>query len=1125
VSEVERKGVGAQVAAADPKSSVWVGANAGTGKTHVLTDRITRLLLSDAKPGRVLCLTFTKAAAAEMATRLSERLGAWAVATDADLQAALRDLLGKPYEGDLKRARRLFATCLEFPGGLKIQTIHAFCQSILARFPLEAGLNPNQRVMDDRTRAELLLEARDRLLVGGGNESRLVEATDKIAALVDEEGFTRVMEELSGNRAKFETLHRAHGTTAAIGAALRKKLEIPTGAREETIIADARRCDEAALRPAAEVLLDGSKTDRRIGQIVVDWLDNPEARIRTFRDYAGAYLVNDLGKPRDKMMTKGLAEKHPGAHEVLKREQDRIAAAVERVRAVRLAEATEALLVLAGGLSECYSSLKRRRGLLDYDDLILATLDLLRAEGGANWVLYKLDGGLDHILVDEAQDTSAEQWAVVEALASEFFSGGGGTNKNHARTLFVVGDEKQSIYSFQGADPEGFERMRKIFARRLRDIGDRLVEVELALSFRSAPTIVRAVDAVFARTKLTGDGRSVPHRSNRDGQASMLELWPPVKKSDTPSDSPWDAPLDRIDSRSPESRVAERIADTIKGWIDDGETLDSRARPVRPGDILILVRKRGQFAARAIRALKERNIPVSGADRMVLTEQLVIRDLMAAADFALLPEDDLTLAALLKSPIVGLTEDQLFAVAHDRGGNGLWRSLRSAARTDATLAAAETQLKAIMARADRMPPYEFFEELLVADRARERLIAWLGPDAADPLDEFLGLALSFERDRAPSLQSFLHWLRAGSSEIKRDMERGGGEVRVMTVHGSKGLQGDIVILADACRERRAGTKPQLVWDLEDAENPCVYWPVARENEVGPVAERRAVMDDMAEREYRRLLYVAMTRARDRLYVTGWHGGENYKAGCWYDLIASALEPNLADVETPQGPARRLAAPQTGKPDGAENIGAASEIPSLPAWALTPAPAEPKPAIPLIPSTPEKEPPILGPFDRDDPSRFKRGRLIHRLLQSLPDMAMELQEEAALRLLSAHGVSTTEARSWIAETLGIIRHPDLSALFGRGSLAEAPIVGIVEDRVISARIDRLVVLDDRVMIVDYKTNRPPPRDIDDIPSVYRRQMESYRKLVHGLYPDKRIEEFLIWTDGPRFVALSENAGRG
>ncbi len=1154
-----------QQKAADPTASVWVSANAGTGKTRVLIDRISRLLLRGVRPEKILCLTFTKAAAAEMENRLSGRLGEWAVMADEPLRESLTELLGSPPgEDDLVRARRLFAESLEAPGGLKIRTIHAFCESLLGRFPVEANVQPHVSVIDDRAQAELMAEARERVYrqAFSNPASDLAKALSAIAGLIDEGGFDDILGELLAKRERLKSANKLLGDAEDMGRAIRASLGLADGETREIILLTSTHedaFDREGLEAAAEILKTSTKTDQVHAQKLSKWLAaNHEERSRRLEDeYFPIYLTGKL-QPRaeSKFIAKAVKDNHPAIVETIYKEQARVFALAEKLKAATIARDTEHLVNLGIAVLERYESLKRARALMDYDDLILKALELLEHDRGASWVHFKLDGGIDHILVDEAQDTSPEQWRVIRHMADEFFSGEGvyedhmdsgegSTEQPLDRTIFAVGDKKQSIYSFQGADPDGFMRMQDYFAERARAADRTWQSVELVQSFRTTAAVLNVVDAVFQRPEAqpgVSDENGTRHFAERRDQAGVVELWPALKKEPVEMPGPWDAPVDRVRASSPMARTAETIAQTIDSWLKNKEMLESKDRPIEAGDIMILVPKRGQFAEEMVRRLKARDIPVAGSDRMVLSEQIAVMDLMAAARFALLPEDDLTLATLLKSPFIGLNEEELFDLAYNRK-DSLWQTLKTRAG-DATsetknLNTAVSQLESLLASADFCPPYEFFTNLLGPGGGRRRLLARLGPEANDPIDEFLAQALAFEKDHVASLQGFLAWFEAGGTVIKRDMESGHGQVRVMTVHGSKGLEANIVILPDTCSEDKTSSRERVLWAAGDSNGDAgaaiPLWPGIRSNETARCTDIREAIKEARLEEYRRLLYVAMTRARDRLYVMGWERGKASESkehtrdeGSWYELIRPAISTmdRVETLNTGDEPLYRVATPQNAEPETEKGKDyEVSADASPPEWLFSPPPEEPEPYQPLSPSRPDgEEPPVTPPFIDDDTQRFRRGTLIHRLLQTLPDMKPSNRRESALNWLERTACDMDEvSRTEIAEeTLTVLEAPELTDVFASGSLPEVAIAGTVETtdglRTIAGQVDRLMVTEDTVTIVDYKTNRPPPRDEQDVPEIYLRQMALYKSALQHIYPGRAIRCLLVWTDGPHGMVL-------
>jgi ATP-dependent helicase/nuclease subunit A len=1119
--------------AAGPRSSVWVSASAGTGKTTVLTERLLRLMLDGTDPARVLCLTFTRAAAAEMANRLALRLADWVTMPSDGLVKALKDLTGEfPGEETIARARRLFALVLDAPGGIKIATIHAFCETLLRRFPLEAGVSPEFTVIEERGASEVLAEAAQQVILAARdrNDPDLTEALGVVADHAAEERFAELIQALAEERGKLRrTLADGH---AVLRRRLSAALSITPDATIDSLVEEFCRegaGDETGLRFAGAALASGSSTDRERGGTIDEWCTAPCRRRQMLPVYESAFLT-DKGELRRPLITAPAARKAGcDAKTILPVEARRLQRLREARAGVVLRDATCALVRLGGALLRAYHEKKRLAGALDFDDLIETARDLLRRPGVAPWVLFKLDGGLDHILIDEAQDTNPEQWEIVAALAEEFFAGEGA--RERVRTIFAVGDTKQSIYSFQRADPQQFLQMRRHFEERVVSAKQDWKILPLDISFRSTEPVLQAVDAIFrqpqAQDGVALDGAAIRHFAARSGHAGRVELWPAVP---APQDEPdtEQLPIEHNRVAEPRARLARAIAAAIGQWLADGERLESRDRPVRPGDIMVLVRRRNEFVGELLRALKACGIPVAGADRLVLSEQLAVQDLVALGRFLLFPEDDLTLATVLKGPVFDLDEDTLLELCHDRGEVKLWQRLRARAGASAKLRAAAEQLADWLARADFVPPYELYAEILGAARGRQALLRRLGPEAEDPVDEFLSLGLVYEREHTPSLQGFLRWLVAGDTEVKRDFAaRPRDEVRILTVHGAKGLEAPIVFLPDTMAV--PDQKLALLWSQAD-ELPL--WKPPGDH-VAPFY--RAEKERWRRRqlqEYRRLLYVGLTRARDRLYICGWQTRRQpQNETCWHTLCRAGLaghaQPFDFDATTLigsdgwSGEGLRLECAQTAPPDRDRTAQPAS-APALPGWATALPPAEPDPPRPLVPSRPSGEPPPpMSPLAIAGRDRFKRGLLVHRLLQSLPELPPAERAPAARRFLASpsHGLDPAEQDDIRGETLAVLDDPEFGALFGPESQAEVSLVGLVGGYALCGQIDRLVVSSDQVLIVDYKTMRPVPASEAEVAPLYLRQLAIYRAALARIYPDREIRCALLWTQGPRLMPIS------
>ncbi len=1125
--------------ALDPAATVWVQASAGTGKTKVLVDRVLALLLAGAAPQRIRCLTFTKAAAAEMKNRLLRALSDWATEPAETLNRRLFDMLDRqPTAEEQRRAAQLFARVLDAPGGLQIQTIHAFCQGLLARFPLEAGVSPRFTLIEERSAAELMAAARADLLTEAELPGRALDlrwALEQMLLAGGETSLAALCDAIVAKRAWFDRC-LSRGTVGAV-AVVEAAAGLAPGETRAALLANALA--EPALRveplrALVSLLAGGSVSDQKAARAIAPLLAaDPAERPTHFDDYAPGFLTGE-GEPRKTVPTKKLATAAPPLAALFQDEAARLVALRSRLAAADLVEDCRALFTLAEQLLRLYDARKKAIGGLDYADLIAKTAALLADPGRAAWVLYKLDEGIDHLLIDEAQDTSAEQWQVVRQLTAEFHAGLGAHEDQdpRVRTVFAVGDGKQSIYRFQGADPAGFAAAAGHFRTRVEAVSQSFRTVPLSHSFRSVEAVLEAVDRVFAlpaaQDGVVPPGESVRHAATRLGQAGRVEIWPLVQPPPLDPPEPWAPPLTRRSLLDPAVALAERIAGTLAGWfaadpaaVKPGHPawLDSKARRATPGDVLILVRRRNALFHALARALKRVGVPVAGVDRMVLPDQTAVRDLLALGRFLLLPEDDLSLAEVLKGPLCGLDDDDLIALAAERGtGQRLWPALGVRQDLKPAYGAARLLLEGLLAEADFVPPYELFARLLGAGEGRRRWLGRLGEEAADPLDEFLAQALAYERDHPPSLQGFLAWLEQGRLEVKRDLESGGPAVRIMTVHGAKGLQAPIVFLPDT-------TQPATAQDslLQDERQALVLRSSALLKAVPFAARIKAANEAATAQEYRRLFYVAMTRAEDRLYLCGHFAGRTLPEASWYALAARAL----ADLDAGQAQALNevlvpIERPQTAEPEAPRQP--ALPVPPAPTLddVLTrPPPAEPDPPRPLAPSRPTQEdPPSLSPLAGDQ-GRWQRGRLLHRLLQTLPDLPPDRRAAAARRFLAqpAHGLDEATVAAWTAEILAVLALPAAAALFGPRSRAEVPVAGLVGNTRISGRLDRIAVTDDAVWLCDYKTNRPPPAAEDAVPEQYLRQLASYGALLAEIYKGKEINSFLLWTDGPRLMQIS------
>ena len=1131
-----------QVQASDPRASVFVTANAGSGKTSTLVKRVERLLLRRVAPEAILCVTYTKAAAAEMQRRLFDELGDWAVMADAALARKLADL-DEP-TGDLSAARALFARALETPGGLKIQTIHAFCEKLLRRFPLEAGVSPGFKVLEDAAAREVSARARDDLarFALADQFDRLGRAYAHFSVELDWRAFNGMFDTFEARRRQIEAYVAACGERGGLAAEVWGLCGFDRETPPENVEAEAvAGIDWRGWRRAAEAFLQGTPaSDQPIGRLMMGLNETA-----SFADIWPVFSTQ-AGEPRARLGTKSV---DPAAASWMAELQGRLALARARIKAARIARDTVHALTLATAYASLYEAAKAARGGLDFGDLIARTHDLLTVRADAAWVLYKLDGGIDHVLLDEAQDTAPDQWDILHALTDEFFAGAGapprpGGGDRSSRTLFAVGDEKQSIYSFQGAAPERFIAEAGAYRSLIEGFGGIFRPVPLEISWRSAPEVLTFVDAVFADPAVAqglrpgqGAAESIRHLPQRP-PGGTVDLWPLEEGEPFEESDPW-LPVDADPPESAGKRLGRRIAREVKRMVSGGEgVIDKQSRELRAlgyGDVLILVRRRNALFHEIIRALKREGVAVGGADRLRLSEHIAFQDLVALGRFARFPDDDLTLAALLRSPFVDIDEEGLFDLAHARKG-ALWAELgrrgdeREAWRTGLEF------LTWVKGDAEARPPFDFYGRVLgrldwQGRSMRERLLARLGREADDAIDAFLAEALAAEQAGVRDLERFLARMSASEIDVKREQEdtagRDGGEVRVMTVHGAKGLEAPIVILPDTTTRARALGGPLL-----DAEGGGFFWAPRKADDCEESAKARETRETAALNESLRLLYVALTRARDRLIICGVATRKAQYEGSWHEVIARSLDqPELAArlrlVETAETQGTRFGA----DPPFALAAPAidAEAKPAPPAWLRSLAAPEPpaqRYASPSALAESERGPSNSPLAERDGLGRYRRGELIHRLLQLLPDMPAAERAAAAGALLARERDLTPDQRAEMATAaLSVLNDPQFAAVFGPGSRAEAAIAGtaaaLPSGLAVSGRVDRLLVEQDRVLVVDFKTNRPAPDRIEDADRAYQVQMAVYAAVLAEVFPDRRIEAALVWTDGPKLMPVPEN----
>ncbi|MHA6299630.1 double-strand break repair helicase AddA [Devosia sp. CAU 1758] len=1111
-----------QALASNPDYSIWVEANAGAGKTFVLTHRVLRLLLAGVRPQSILCLTYTKAAAAEMRKRVGERLAQWAVAEEEWLRSQIRDLIGRePMPKLLADARMLFAQALETPGGLRILTIHAFCEAVLHRFPIEARVPFDFAVIEDDRQVNMLLAAREAVLAEGLRGGDNAEAVETLFGLMSDHAITEAVSAALGEGARLKPvladIPRAKANLRALVGTTGTAKEITTALVAET----------ALTRTVWQQIVGSFDADpgKTKGARFIDLVARLNPDRLTAQQLCDLFVTEDKEKnkqPRANLINADQRKTMPALQPLLEAERTRVFALEAQFAAARLVERSEAVLDVVAAIAARYEAEKRRHALLDFDDLIEKLGDLLADQALGSWVQYKLDAGIDHILVDESQDTNERQWRVVKALAEEFFTGAGAVSR--PRSIFAVGDQKQSIYSFQGAQPVLFGETGREMARRALEAEKPFRNVRLHTSFRTLSGILEAVDKVCDRADIQTALLSMDkiiHQPARSQGGGIVTLWPPVQDIKPERDTRvW--PLQAVEAeQSANRRIAQRIASEIRAWIDRGRILGERNRPVAADDVLILVQKRGALFQEIIRALRSEGLPTPGADRLAVTGHIAVLDLLALIDVLLNPADDLQLAALLRSPLFDLSESDLFALANPRAtGQTLWSAL-FAASTPAARQAAE-QLGRWRAALDMERPFEFLAGVLYGEGGLKRFHARLGTEVDDVLSELLDLALVHEQGAQPSLQGFAAEMRRRAVTIKRELAETGGGVRVMTVHGAKGLEAPIVILADATGKPSPQQTGKPVYIIGEPEGPLLIHAASRGQHVAATTALRQQIDATLAEEYWRRLYVAMTRAEDELYVTGPLGlksADSQLAGSWYEAVERGLGDQAQPMVDAAGEvlAKVFPAPLQAR----FHPVAAAERQNRAGLSLDSVPAPDKIAL-VRPSYAAGAGERLGVLAtkaetvRDAEAARHEGLALHALLQHLGRVERTDWERVAPLAVESLLPQFEHIHTRVAaKAVSILTQPALAQLFGPMSRAELPFRIRAKERGklvwLSGRIDRLVVDEQGVLVVDYKSDATVPGGPSDVPGNYLTQLGLYALVAGQLFPGRSVRAAILWTE--------------
>lgn len=1072
--------------ALNPNFNVWVSASAGTGKTKILTDRLLMLLLTDIDPQKILCLTFTKAAASEMRERLLHQALEWSICSEEKLIESLNQFLeSAPSQEQQMKARSLFMILINGTPGIRITTIHSFCQSLLTQFPIEAGISPAFKILAEHESHPLLKQALEETLAFSSTTLELKQAITLLTENLHVVTFQEIIESLIARPERLQKILN-EGLEAAT-----QKLEEMFGCHHtqspEDYVKEYQKVQQLEdLHRMRVALAQGGKTDIARSEAIHEWITLKSLpTIKNFEEYAGHFLTLD-GEIRKNLVSTSVSQKFPDVLDLLSREAHLIQEIFQRQKSLLNMKMTKALYQLGLAILEKYERLKKMTHALDYNDLIQKARFLLTDSELCSWVLYKLDGGIDHILIDEAQDTNESQWDIIQALTEEFYAGE--SARSTSRTLFAVGDPKQSIYSFQGTSPVIFEKKKSFYQQKIQAAQKNFYTLSLEKSYRSTAIILEAVDAVCSdedvRMALNKKGEAVRHISHHQHKGGKVELWPLLESDDK-----------EITGRE---QLSVCLAKKIKELLDQKTFLHVRGRPIEASDILILLRERSSLMASLILSLKKEGIPVAGPDRLSLLNEIAIQDLIALGDFLLLPEDDLTLACILKSPLIGLEEEDLFELAYDRQEDTLWQRLQKSL----TYQASYVFLSDLRNKVDYVGPFSLYSDLLNRLGGRQKFQARLGEECRDGIEEFLTLCLEYENTHCASLQEFLTWIKATDIEVKRDFSKANSGVRVMTVHGAKGLQAPVVILADTT------TKPvwreKFLW--QEKPNPLLLWASSHDELPRELKKIKERLQEEQQAEYWRLLYVAMTRAEEHLYIAGVKMRASIK-GTWYEVLLRALAPLSHQVEFKEeflrGSGLQLWKKSQIKQDIEVKFEAENNY-SLPAYFQNPIDSE-ETLSPLISATIEEN------LERQE--KTFQEQLLRKLLNNLSIHRSIEYEKEAQKIYENFFPFVFKGlfEKYYKAVLHILTDPKLSFLFTGPTYVDVPFAGYPKNKPITGQIDRVTVQEEMVYIITYKIGVSDLPSKNSISSEDKKEIEIYQKVIQDIFPDKEIKCYFLWLE--------------
>lgn len=1048
-----------QVQASDPKFSAWVSASAGTGKTKILTDRVLRLLLQNAEFNKILCLTFTNAAAGEMKERIASALSDWANAEPSALEQKLLLTLGRNCtKKELEQAKSLYDKYLNSDEKINVQTIHSFCQKLLKKFPLEAGVSPGFTIIDEIKSYQILKKTKNELL----SKDALLPINDYLNANFHEVTIDEIISEIIQNKSKFLNTSYEHKY-------IKSKSQEIIESLNNVCVLDWQKISSITL---VKEFVGANQSPERIKK----------------------FFLTDSGQKRQRIVPQKIAKPGSTLYSDLEIIQDQVFALDQKEKAMQLELHSKLLSMLGSAILAEYEEYKEKKGLLDYDDLIIYACRLLKASDAKEWVLYKLDGGIDHLLVDEAQDTSFIQWQIIEALIAEFYSGDSKESKQE-RTVFIVGDEKQSIFSFQGADVSSFTKMNSFLKDRMR-YGDKdFKDLQLEISYRSAKEILDGVHIVFDNIcqKMPGLFKTNIKKlsAHRNMHSGSIEVWPLCTSTETIDDF-WPIATNE-EAKTPQIILAEKISSFIQKQIASKRVLPATGKEIAPNDFMILFRTRDELTNDVIHALKKDNIEVTGLDRISLCDSLAVMDLISIAKFALNPYDDLNLCSLLKSPIFGLSEKELYNIAINQKESSVWKMLQS----NDKYASLYKKLQNFIELYQASHVGNFFQYIVDILGYRTVLNSHCGPDSNDTIDELLYACNNFHKQNNSSIQHFIFWIEEYNTSIKRS-STDTGKVKIMTLHASKGLQSPFVILCDTTSiptqtNRFQWNDDNILLSVKNSSLTPEYYKDIKKQE-----------QDKTYAEYLRLLYVGMTRAEDHLIICGYQGKRAIPENCWYELIRSSLSKKSIindDGSLIFGNKHQDVSPRKSEKNYDNEIEFFSSK--------------------LISETIRiKQKPIFSynhpsPLTKKDPMSY--GLIFHKVIEDslvVPDLNI-MKTHPLIQTLNA------ESRKRMLSSIDkITNNQKFCNLVKKDFYTEISIGTKEEELTKAGRIDLMVIKNSEVIIIDYKSDINPPNSTQKIPKSYKNQLNFYKNITQTLYPKKDIITMILWLENGNLMEVSE-----